>query len=162
MGLLLILKGLMRSLLRFMESNIILLTTAILLTACTHNPKIVFPKKGYQNIQWSAKEQSQNISVRHLAHTEYSSSHLIRVKGSEKPHFHDYHDLTVTIISGKAIVHFWNHEVVLEKGDVVTIPKGVYHWAENIDSDASVVFATFSPPYRGKDKRLAKTIHINR
>ena len=146
-----------------MESNTILLATAtILLTACTHNPKIVFPKKGYQNVQWSAKEQSQNISVRHLAHTEYSSSHLIRLKGAEKPHFHDYHDLTVTIISGKAIVHFWNHEVVLEKGDVVTIPKGVYHWAENIDSDASVVFATFSPPYRGKDKRLAKTIHINR
>jgi len=86
-----------------------------------------------------------------LTHTKFSSSHLIRVRGAEKPHFHDHHDLTVTIVSGKSIIHFWNHEVLLEEGDVVSIPK----------SEATVVFATFSPPYRGKDKRLAKSIHIN-
>ena len=143
------------------KRNIILLTTAILLSACTHKPKIVFPKKGYQEVHWSATEQSQNISVRHLARTAYSSSHLIRIQGAEEPHFHDYHDLTVTIVSGKSIIHFWNHEVVLEEGDIVNIPKGLYHWAENIDSEATVVFATFSPPYRGIDKRLAKSLHIN-
>ena len=141
---------------------IIVFITAMLLTACTHKPKIVFPQKGYQDVQWSATEESKNISVRHLAHTEYSSSHLIRIQGAEKPHFHDYHDLTVTIVSGKSIIHFANHEVLLEQGDVVSIPKGIYHWAENIDSEATVVFVTFSPPYRGKDKRLAKSLHINK
>jgi mannose-6-phosphate isomerase-like protein (cupin superfamily) len=134
----------------------LLLLTSLFFLACSHTAKIVFPNKGYQNIVWTAAEKEKNIAVRHLRASEHSSSHLLRVKGAEKPHYHDEHDLSVTVISGKSVLHFKDHEVVLQKGDVVTIPKGTYHWAENIDAKASVVFATFSPAYRGKDKRLAQ------
>lgn len=121
---------------------------------CTESPKVVFENKGYQNVVWSDAEKQQNIAIKHLARSKYSSSHLLRIKGAELPHYHDEHDLTVTIVSGKSVLHFKNHEVVLKAGDVVNIAKGTYHWAENVDSEASVVFATFSPPYKGKDKRL--------
>ena len=117
--------------------------------------KVAFPNQLYKNIVWESSEKEKNIAVRHLARTEHSSSHLLHIKGAEKPHFHDQHDLTVTIISGKSIIHFKEHQVVLNQGDVVSIPKGTYHWAENIDKEASVVFATFSPAYKGKDKRLS-------
>ena len=123
---------------------------------CTHSPKIVFPDKGYQDIEWSKSEKERDIAIRHLSKNEYSSSHLIRLKGQEPPHYHDNHNLMVSMISGESILHFKDHEVVLYEGDVITIPKGVYHWAENIDSEASVVFATFSPAFRGVDRRLAK------
>jgi mannose-6-phosphate isomerase-like protein (cupin superfamily) len=123
---------------------------------CSHNPKVVFPTKAYQDIIWSESEKKKNIALKHLARNEYSSSHLIRIKDREVPHYHDTHNLTVVMISGKSIIHFKEHEVVLEKGDVVTVPKGTYHWAENIDGEASVVFATFSPAFKGKDKRLAE------
>lgn len=132
------------------------LLASLLLVGCTESPKIVFKDKNYQNVLWTAEEKQKNIAVRHLARSEYSSSHLLRVKGAEKPHFHDHHDLTVTVVFGKSIIHFKDHQVLLKAGDVISIAKGTYHWAENIDPDASVVFATFSPPYKGKDKRLAK------
>jgi len=132
------------------------LLASLLLVGCTHHAKVVFEKKGYQNVQWTEEEKQKEIAIRHLSRTEYSSSHLLRVKGAEEPHVHDHHDLTVTVISGKSIIHFKDHEVILEKGDVVHIPRGTYHWAENIDAEASVAFALFSPSYKGKDKRLVK------
>lgn len=125
------------------------------LLGCTHSPKVVFPDKGYQDVAWSVEEQAKPIAIRHLSRNALSSAHLIRLKGSEPPHYHDHHNLTVTLLEGRGILHFQHHEVVLEEGDVVTIPKGVYHWAENIDGEASVVFSTFSPAYQGKDMRLA-------
>ena len=146
----------------FMEMKIKMIKklTTLLISAtfigCTHTPQIVYPNKGYQDIEWSQAEKAKNIAIRHLSSNEYSSTHLIRLKGEETPHYHDRHNLTVMIISGESIVHFHNHEVVLYEGDVITIPKGIYHWAENIDSEASVVFAIFSPAFRGKDIRLAR------
>jgi mannose-6-phosphate isomerase-like protein (cupin superfamily) len=138
------------------KSSIIILLILSVSLGCTQHSKVVFPEKGYQDIQWSKAEKKKNIALRHIFRNEYSSAHLIRIKGQEPPHYHDKHNLTVSIISGTSILHFKDHEVVLYKGDVITIPKGVYHWAENIDSEASVVFATFSPAFSGKDKRLAK------
>jgi len=135
-------------------ASISLITLAFI--GCTSQSKVVFPNKGYENIEWSSSDKSKNIAVTHLTQDSYSSTHLIRIKGSEKPHYHDTHNLTVTILSGESIIHFRDHEVLLSQGDVVHIPKGIYHWAENIDSEASVVFALFSPPFKGKDKRLAK------
>ena len=140
----------------FIHKKVTLFAVAIAFVGCSnHQPKVVFPDKGYENMEWSASAKAQNIAVFHLTQDAYSSTHLIRIKGSEKPHYHDQHDLTVTILEGESIIHFRDHEVILYQGDVIHIPKGTYHWAENIDSKASVVFATFSPAFRGKDKRLA-------
>jgi len=139
-----------------MKKKLTTLLISAIFMGCTHSPKIVYPDKGYQDIAWSQAEKAKNIAIRHLFANEYSSNHLIRLRGQEPPHYHDTHNLTVMIISGESILHFRDHEVILHKGDVITIPKGVYHWAENIDGEASVVFATFAPAYRGKDRRLAR------
>ena len=114
--------------------------------------KVIFPDKVYQNIIWSDEELNKDISIRHLYHSEYSSALLIRLKGDEVPHYYDYHDLTVTAISGKHTLHFADHNVSLEPGDVAFIPKGTLHWAENNDLVASTVFAVFSPVYTGDDR----------
>jgi len=127
-----------------------------LFMGCNHSARVVFPHKGYENVQWSNTEKEKNIAIKHLFRNEYSSNHLIRLKNQELPHYHDKHNLTIMIISGETILHFSDREVRLKQGDVVTIPKGTYHWVENIDSEASVAFATFSPPFKGKDRRLAK------
>jgi len=64
--------------------------------------------------------------------------------------------LTVSVISGAAVIHFKNHEVSLLPGDVIYIPKGTFHWAENMDPVASVAFAVFAPAFDGKDRRKAE------
>ena len=121
-----------------------------------HGTKIVFPNKIYQDTEWTKAEKEKNIAFKNLAHTKQSSSHLVRIKGQEVPHYHDSHSSIVTVISGKSILHFKDLDVTIEAGDVVNIPKGTYHWAENVDANATVVFVTFFPAYKGKDKRLAK------
>ena len=118
------------------------------LTACqTSNPvHLLFPDQNYSSTKWTAAEQQKAIAIQHL----------IRLKGKELPHYHDKHDLNVSLLSGNSIIHFKGHEVRMKPGDVVFIPQGTYHWAENTDPVASVVFAVFSPAFDGKDKRLAE------
>ncbi|SFV58711.1 Uncharacterized protein aq_1978 [hydrothermal vent metagenome] len=135
---------------------IVTLISTLFFVGCSDHSKVVFPNKGYQNVKWSKEEMAKEIAIKHISKNEYSSTDIIRLKGSEPPHFHDYHNLAVTMLSGESVIHFKDHETILEKGDVLFIPKGVYHWAENIDSDGSVVFAIFSPAYNGKDMRISR------
>ncbi len=114
--------------------------------------KVIYPDKVYQEVIWSAEELDKNIAIRNLSRSEYSSTHLIRLKGQEVPHYYDHHDLTVTAISGKHTLHFTDHEVPLEPGDVAFIPKGTLHWAENNDDTVSTVFVLSSPAYTGDDR----------
>jgi len=130
----------------------------MLLTACQSSPskKVIYPETSYQDITWTVEESKKEIAIRHLHRSKTASTHLIRLKGNEFPHYHDRHDLTVTALSGKSIIHFKERQVKLNPGDVIFVPKGTYHWAENTDSDASVVFAVFSPGFDGKDRRKAE------
>jgi mannose-6-phosphate isomerase-like protein (cupin superfamily) len=118
--------------------------------------KVVFPTQIHGTSTWTTQEQIQAIAIHHLKRTQNLSTHLIRLQESEVPHYHDRHDLQVVLLEGSSIIHFKDHQVRVEKGDVVFIPKGTFHWAENISPKASIVFATFSPPFDGKDKRLAE------
>jgi len=130
----------------------------LFLVACqSNNPvKLVYPDKIYQETEWTEDELKQDIALHHLHRSKAASTHLVRLKGNEVPHYHDRHDLNVTVLSGKSTIHFKDHQVLLEPGDVIFIPKGTYHWAENRDSVASVVFVVFSPGFDGKDKRKAE------
>ena len=133
------------------------LTAIILsLSACqTIKPSLIFPQTSYKDIQWTKEQLAKPIALQHIYRSEYSSGHLVRLAGKEQPHYHDEHDLNVTLLTGKSIIHFQDRDVLMQAGDVVFIPKGTYHWAENLDKNASVVFAVYSPAFSGKDKRLA-------
>lgn len=127
------------------------------LIACQSSPapKLVFPDQEYSHIPWTAEEMVKDIAIRHLYRSAAISTHLMRLQGSEFPHYHDRHDLSVTLLSGRSIIHFQDHNVILVPGDVLFIPRGTYHWAENIDLNASEVFVLFSPAFDGKDRRKA-------
>ncbi len=130
----------------------------LFLVACQPSDpvKLIYPDKIYQHTEWTEDEIKKDIAIRHLHRGTDSSTHLIRLKGKEFPHFHDHHDLTVAVISGTSVIHFEDHEVSLLPGDVIHIPKGTFHWGENTDPVASVVFAVFSPAFDGKDRRKAE------
>lgn len=133
-----------------------LMTGLVILTAgChhTHHYQLITPDKVLQDIRWTEAEQRENIAARTLARTEYSSVHLVRLKGREQPHYHDRHDLYVTQLSGQSRIHFEHHHIDVSAGDVVFIPSGTYHWAENTGPQASIISSHFSPAFDGKDKR---------
>lgn len=105
-------------------------------------------------MQWTADELSRDIAVKTLRTTPEASFHLIRLKGAEPPHVHDRHDLTVFILSGTSVVHFKDRAVSIEPGELIDIPRGVWHWAENLGQDPTHAYAVFTPPFDGKDRRL--------
>jgi mannose-6-phosphate isomerase-like protein (cupin superfamily) len=103
------------------------------------------------NPLWSQAEQAKPIAVRRLRSTAETSVSLIRIAGAEQPHMHKNHDLVVMMLSGSARLHLGNRTVEVRPGDVMEIPRGVVHWAENTGPEASEVYAIFSPPYDGLD-----------
>jgi mannose-6-phosphate isomerase-like protein (cupin superfamily) len=129
-----------------------------LLAACQVNDsaRLVFPDNTYRDVSWTQDELARDIAVRNLHRGTHASTHLIRLQGNEFPHYHDHHDLNVTVLSGKSIIHFHDHDVSLAPGDVIFIPQGTFHWAENTDPVASEVFAVFSPAFDGHDRRTAE------
>ena len=86
-----------------------------------------------------------------LGKSEEASFHYIRLWTKEKPHRHETHKLIVFMLSGQAEIHFGDKTYPIEKGDMMEIPKGAVHWAENKGSGPAEVYAIFMPPYDGKD-----------
>ena len=94
------------------------------------------------------------MAIRNLWKTEDASAHIIRLRTAEKPHVHEHHDLTVFVLSGSARVFLDGKFILSHAGDVIEIPRGTLHWAENLDKDASEVYAVFTPTYDGQDSRM--------
>ena len=106
------------------------------------------------SVQWSAEELTRDVAVKTLRKTDHASFHFVRLNGAELPHIHDRHDLTVFTFLGTSVLHFKNRTVSLKPGDLIDIPRGVWHWAENIGQDPTLAYAVFTPPFDGKDRRV--------
>ena len=117
---------------------------------------VISPEKGFSRIEWTKEEKAQDLGVRTIRQTKQASYHLIRLKGVEKPHVHDTHDLVVFILSGNGIIHFDKHSTKIKPGDVIEIPQGEIHWGENTGSLPCELYAVFTPPFDGKDHREIK------
>ncbi len=135
----------------------VFLASCLLLSGCHSaiQQKIIITGEEYTNTEWSIEEQQQDIAARTLYKGIDSSSHLVRLNGREQPHYHDNHDLYVSILSGTSTIHFSNHKSELTPGSFIIIPRGTYHWAESIGDEASILITIFSPAFDGKDKRVA-------
>ncbi len=106
------------------------------------------------NLQWSPQETTRNIAIKNLSVTSNASFHWIRLMGAESPHVHDSHDLTVFIFSGTSAIHFSEKTIMMHPGDLIEIPRGTWHWAENHGPSPTQAYAIFHPPFDGKDKRI--------
>lgn len=96
---------------------------------------------------------AEDLSVVHLRKGRATSHHLITLRGREQPHVHDRSDLSVFVLRGAVIMHFADREVRVGPGDVVDIPMGAFHWAENVSDEPSVAYAVYSPAFDGQDRR---------
>ncbi len=82
--------------------------------------------------------RDKEVVVQHLRRDAASSHHFVNLVGSEKPHVHDRSDLTVFILRGSVRMHFEDRVVDVQPGDVVDIPMGAFHWAENTAKEPSL------------------------
>lgn len=115
--------------------------------------RIVTPEGPLPSLAWTDEELSKDIALRTLRQTDAASYHVVRLLRAEKPHAHDRSDLSVFVLSGAVNMHIAGRVVPLASGDVVDIPRGVPHWAENASPTASTAYVVFAPAFDGKDRR---------
>ena len=94
---------------------------------------------------------NDNMSSTIIRKYENSSVHLVQIRGSEKPHRHDYHDSVVFFEAGQGILHLGKNVVHVQKGCTVFIEHGTPHYFVNEGPDPAVAIVVFSPPYDGQD-----------
>ena len=115
--------------------------------------RIILPDRDLPAIQWREDEKSAPFVLRTLKRTQDASFHIVRLLKAEEPHVHDTHDGTVFVLRGKGRIHFENRSVDLSPGDVLEIPRGVPHWAENAGPGACEAYVIYTPAFDGKDRR---------
>jgi mannose-6-phosphate isomerase-like protein (cupin superfamily) len=138
-----------------MKSLFIAFVAVLLFSGCdsghSRSGRIIAPDRTIGGIEWSLDDLTKPIAIRPLHTYEDMSVSLIRLASAEKPHTHNKHDLTVVMLSGSGILHIGDRSVPVQAGDIMEIPRGTVHWAENVGPGACEVYAIFSPPYDGKD-----------
>ena len=96
------------------------------------------------------KEGVKEIEVVKLNEAKAMSQFLVFIRTAEQPHYHKEHDLTFVVLEGKGTLQLDGKTYRLSAGDVGFIPRGKVHYYTN-ESVVSVLLATFSPRYDGKD-----------
>ncbi len=141
--------------------KLIILSLLALLPACATPGGVVFyqynPLEGIKNktldrLKWeNAIGPDEKISKTLILQTDFSSAHLIQIRGSEKRHVHEFHDFTVFIQSGSGRMYLGKGSFPVGPGSIIFIPHGVEHYFVNAGNEPAVAIAIFSPAYDEKD-----------
>lgn len=96
------------------------------------------------------------VAVIDLGRTAWVSHHLAVVRDAETPHYHRFHDLTVTVLRGQGTMDIDGKKFPLEAGDVVHVNRGLRHYFRNTGQEPAAAFVVYSPPYDGRDTVTAE------
>lgn len=114
----------------------------LLLLACVPAGADVLTPTGASYPEWTDEEKALPIATRKIEEDAESAHWFVRLTESEKPHTHDA-DLTVFVLSGKALLHYADRALPTVQGDVIRIPKGVEHWAEVTPGEVCEAYALY-------------------
>ncbi len=96
------------------------------------------------------------VAIVDVGRTSWVSHHVAVVRTAEKPHYHRFHDLTVTVLRGEGVLTVDQRQTAMKAGDVAHIQRGVSHFFRNTGSEPSAAFVVFSPPFDGRDNVTAE------
>ena len=96
------------------------------------------------------------VAVVDLGRTAWVSEHIVVVREGEAPHYHRFHDLTITVMRGEGVMDVEGRRFTMKAGDVAHINRGVRHYFRNTSRDPSAAFVVFSPPFDGRDTVTAE------
>ena len=95
--------------------------------------------------------QEEPLSSTVILKSDEASYHLIQVRGAEKKHMHEYHDLAVFVQSGTGTMFLGKEKFNVRGGAVIFVPHGIPHYFVNTGPQPAVAVSVFSPPFDGKD-----------
>jgi len=93
----------------------------------------------------------QAIRADEVGRTASASYHVVQVRGSESPHRHVAHDLTVFVLRGQGMLTLEETRQALAAGDAAVIPRGAVHWFANGGREPALALVVFAPPLDAPD-----------
>ncbi len=93
----------------------------------------------------------QAIRADEVGRTAAASYHVVQVRGSESPHRHVAHDLTVFVLRGQGMLALEETRQTLAAGDAAVIPRGAVHWFANGGREPALALVVFAPPLDAPD-----------
>lgn len=96
------------------------------------------------------------VHVTTLGNTAWISHHVAVVRTEEKPHYHRFHDMTVTVLRGEGVLNVDTRAIRMKEGDVAHIHRGTPHFFRNTGETPAAAFVVFSPPFDGRDVVTAR------
>lgn len=89
-----------------------------------------------------------------------ASYHIVQIRGRERPHLHQHHDLTATLLSGRGRLYLGTTVLAMDAGAVVTIPRGVVHYFVcDAPDQVAVAYVVAAPPLDEPDLVYVDVAH---
>ena len=129
---------------------------ALLASACASRVTRVSAPQGAFDLDafLAAHELPSDGGIRadRIGRAEGASYHLVQVLGSENPHRHLTHDLTVFVLRGRGVLtRGGGTRTRLEAGDTAIVPRGEPHWFASEGAFPAVSMVVFTPPLDAPD-----------
>ena len=133
-----------------MRSALVVLCLVAGVSACTpRTPRVALdPLDGGLDAFIAAHPVAADkpLRVDEVGRTPGASYYVVQVQGSETPHRHVKHDLTIFVLRGNGTLTLADEHIALAAGDAAVIPRGVPHWFANGGRHAAVAFVIYTPP----------------
>ena len=98
------------------------------------------------------EEDYENLLVKKIYSDAHASTFVIWIKKGVKPHKHLTHTEQVLVLEGKAKVQLNDKEIIVQKGDWITIPEQTIHGVQVVSETPLKVISVQTPEFKGKDR----------
>jgi len=138
-----------------MTSRVAPLLLAALAAACAPHPVRVATPQGPLDLdQFLASHRLADeggVRADQIGRFDGASYHVVQVLGSERPHRHATHDLTVFVLRGHGVLTRAAGPTPLAAGDAAVVPRGEPHWFASQGAYPAVNLVVFTPPLDAPD-----------
>lgn len=134
---------------RFMQVTVAVLMAAVLAGCAARPPRVAVGALAIgldAFLETHRLASGQALRIDPVDRTVSASYHLVQARGSESPHRHATHDLSVVVLRGRGTLTLAGVPIELEAGDVVLVPRGTPHWFASGGEGTAVALAIFTPP----------------
>lgn len=94
----------------------------------------------------------ENILVKKIYTDTHTSTFIVWLKNGIKPHKHIKHTEQVLVLEGKASMRLNDKEIIVEKGDWITIPEQTIHAVKVLSETPMKVISIQTPEFKGDDR----------
>jgi mannose-6-phosphate isomerase-like protein (cupin superfamily) len=122
----------------------ILLVTPLAFAEVSQERSQYINADGFTYVQWAQPTGNEPVTKRKIHDYGDSEHYWIRLYGAEQPHVNMKEDLAVFVIDGEAVLHYDRMSIVLRPGDILDIPAGKLHWAENKGPKPAEIYTIYT------------------